>query len=176
MTTLSEQKGNQGEKEFMSWLNKQRINILIFLVVSITFFAIFVLIPVFTIAGNSLAFQLSLYKPFEFLLLAFLAILIGLIFSLQIYAIRAKKHCSVPKTVAQGATTGATGIFAGILGTAVCASCLISLFAAVGLGTGSLFFVLENQIYFLIGAVVIMLIFLYFALRQVIKIQKDLPY
>ena len=154
---------------------KHKIYTLILLAISLLFFSAFVLVPVFSIPGNNVVFQLSLYAPPELLLMSFFALLIGLTITLQVYAIREKKHCSVPKAHAQGATTGVTGIFAGVLGTAVCASCLIPLFAAIGLGTGSLFFVLENQIYFLIGAVVIMLVSLYFALKRVIKIQKNLP-
>lgn len=154
---------------------KQKINILILVVVSLIFFAAFVLIPVFSIPGNDIAFQLSLYAPLEFLTMAFLALLIGLILSLQVYALRKNKHCSTPKTLAKSTTTGVTGIFAGVLGTAACAACLIPLFTAIGLGTGSVFFVLENQIYFLAGTVAILLVSLYFALNQIIKIQKNLP-
>jgi len=59
------------------------------------------------------------------------------------------------------------GIFGTVVGAAACASCLASLFGLIGLGTGSVFFVLQNQIYFFLGAIIAMLISLYFAARKV---------
>lgn len=125
----------------------------------------------FTVVGNDLAFQLSLFSVQEFILMAFLALLIGLTFSLQIYTYK-KRHCSTIKSVSQGAATGVTGVFAGIVGTAFCVSCLLPLFAAIGIGSGAVFFILENNIYFVIGAIALMLVSLYFAIKKVKKINS----
>lgn len=150
---------------------KEKTYWLLFAGISIIFFGVFVLIPAYTIVGNDIAFQLSLYSAQEFILLAILAGLIGLTFSLQIFAYR-RRVCSTPKSLAQGTATGISGVFASIVGTAFCASCLLPLFAAIGLGSGGVFFVLENQIYFVIGAIGLMLISLYFAVKKVNKVQK----
>lgn len=144
---------------------------LLFVGISIIFFVIFVLVPVYSIAGNDIAFQLSLYSAQEFILLALLAGLIGLTFSLQIFTYR-RRVCSTPESLAQVTTTGISGVFASIVGTAFCASCLLPLFAAIGLGSGGVFFILENQIYFVIGAITLMLISLYFAVKKVNLIKK----
>lgn len=146
--------------------------LVLFVGISILFFGLFVLIPVYTIAGNDIAFQLSLYTAQEFTLLAVLAGLLGLTFSLQIFAYR-HRGCSTPKSLVQGATTGISGVFAAIVGTAFCASCLLPLFAAIGIGTGGVFFVLENQIYFVIGAILLMLISLYFAIKKINPDKKN---
>jgi hypothetical protein len=145
---------------------KQKKYRAIFVIVSILFFALFILIPTFSIEYNTLSFQLSTFSLSEYLLMVFLALLIGVTFTLQIYTFRNKTSCSTSASVARGTATGVSGVFAAILGTAFCASCLVPLFAAVGLGTGSLFFVLEHRTAFLAGAIVLMLVSLYFALKK----------
>ena len=81
-----------------------------------------------------------------------------------------KERRDISQSVVQGTVSGAMGIFGTVVGTAACASCLASLFGLIGLGTGSVFFVLQNQIYFLLGAIIAMLISLYFAARKVNKV------
>jgi len=145
---------------------KQKKYLAILFTVSLLFFALFILIPTFSVAYNTLGFQLSTFSLSEYLIMIFLAVLIGATFVLQIYTFKNIKSCSTTASVAQGATTGISGVFAAVLGTAFCASCLIPLFAAVGLGAGSLFFVLDHRTAFLIGAVVLMLVSFYFALQK----------
>jgi disulfide bond formation protein DsbB len=100
--------------------------------------------------------------------MAFLAILVGLNAVFQIYNFQQKrKQKNLAQSATAGATTGIMGVFAGVVGTAACASCLASLFGLVGLGTGSVLFVLQNQSYFLIGAIALMLVSLYFATRKI---------
>lgn len=62
------------------------------------------------------------------------------------------------------------GIFAAVVGTASCLSCLVALLGLVGLGVGSALFILKNQSYFLLGAIALMLISLYFAARKVDRV------
>ena len=152
---------------------KQKKYIVIFIIISITFFALFILIPTFSVAYNTLGFQLSTFSLNEYLIMIFLALLIGATFAVQIYTFKNKKSCSRTASVAQGTATGVSGVFAAVLGTAFCASCLIPLFAAVGLGAGSLFFVLDHRTAFLIGALVLMLVSFYFALQKATETYKE---
>jgi len=149
---------------------KKRNYLLLFIGISIAFYGLFILIPVIVIAGNDIAFQLSILSAQDIILMAFLAGMIGLTFSLQVYSYK-QRVCSTPKSVAQGAATGISGVFAAIVGTAFCASCLIPLFAAIGIGSGGVFFVLENNTYFVLGAIALMIISLYFAAKKVNKIK-----
>lgn len=140
-------------------------------VIAVSFFALFIAIPVFTIPGNSLAFQLSIFRTRDYMLMIFLAVLVGLNFAMQAYSWKElKKRESISQSAVQGTVSGVMGIFGAVVGTAACASCLASLFGLIGLGTGSVFFVLKNQSSFLLGAILLMLISLYFAAQKINRV------
>jgi len=146
---------------------RARISLLIFVVVAIVFFGLFVVIPVATIPGNTILFQLSIFRTQDYALMIFLAILTGLNFAMQVFSWRQGRARS--QAVTQGAASGLLGVFGAVVGTAACASCLASLFALIGLGTGSVFFVLKNQSLFLGGAILLMLIAIYLSAKKVSK-------
>lgn len=133
-------------------------------------FAFLVVLPVFTIPGNTLQFQLETFRVQDYVLMLLLSLLAGLNFSLYWFAAKQNKTDSTAQSIAGSMTSGAGGIFAAIVGTASCASCLAAAFALVGLGTGSVFFVLNNQSYFLLGSIALMLLSFYFAVRKVSRI------
>jgi len=144
---------------------------LLFAVTTVVFFCFFILIPLVTIPGNDLKFQLGIFRTRDYVLMAFLAVLVGLNLALQVYSFKQRGGTQkIPQSVMGGTVSGLSGIFGAVVGTAACASCLASLFGIIGLGTGSVFFVLKNQSYFLIGAIAVMLISLYFAARKINKI------
>ena len=69
------------------------------------------------------------------------------------------------------ATAGGLGaLFAGIVGTAFCASCLAPLFAIFGIGFGGVIFVLEYRFYFVAGITLLMLITIYLTARKINKV------
>lgn len=160
----------------------ERKYVFILLLFASFFFGLFVYIPVATTPGNSFAFQLSIFRAQDYFLMVFLAFLVGLNFSMNIYALRKQKVIgnSVASPVrnreglqraisngASGTVSGFGGAFAAIVGTATCASCLAFLFGIVGLGIGSVIFVLKYQTLFLLGAIALVVISLYFTARKV---------
>lgn len=151
----------------------ERKYIFIFLSFALFFFALFVFIPVATAPGNTLAFQLSalsFFRAQDYFLMIFFALLAGLNFSMNIYAWRKQKQtANIYKSVASGATVGFGGIFAAIVGTATCVSCLAYLFGIMGLGIGSVVFILKYRTFFLLGAIVLILFSLYLTARKVNK-------
>lgn len=148
----------------------QKIYFLIFIASAVVAWLFFVWIEVKTIPGNDFAFQLSLFRIRDHILLGVFAILIGLNLTFQIYSFRQKKTVrTITKTLAHSTSSGALGIFGAVAGTAVCASCLASLFGLLGLGMGSVIFVLQYQTYFLTGAIMLMLCSLYFTARRINK-------
>jgi len=150
---------------------KKRNYALLVFIVAVPFFGLFILIPVITIPGNSFQFQLSIFRTRDYVLMAFLAVLVGLNFALQIYSFaQRKKQQKFSQPAMGGIAAGVSGVFGAIVGTAVCASCLASLFGLIGLGTGSVFFVLQNQLYFLLGAIALMFVSLYFAAKKVNRV------
>lgn len=149
---------------------QERNYLVLFLLSLIGFFALFIVIPLITIPGNDLIFQLKIFRTRDYFLMTFLAVLVGLNLALQVYSFKQRRTQQATQSVAGGAVSGVAGMFAAIIGTAACASCLASLFALVGLGTGSVFFVLRNQSYFLGGAIIAMLALLYVAARSVNRV------
>ncbi|MBI2426470.1 MAG: hypothetical protein HYV34_01360 [Candidatus Kerfeldbacteria bacterium] len=148
---------------------KGRRNFLIFVITAVAFLVLFIIIPVTLIPGNTIFFQLSIFTAREYSLMVFLAILTGLHFAMQVFHWRQGRNART-QVVTQGAASGLFGVFGSVVGTAACASCLASLFAFIGLGTGSVFFVLKNQLFFLGGVILLMLIAIYFSAKKVNKL------
>lgn len=151
---------------------KDGVSLLICVLSAIISFAIFIALPVFTVPGNTLFYQLKIFRVQDYFLMISLAILIGLNFALQAYGMRQQRMSAnrATKSVAGGMMSGIIGMFGAMVGTATCASCLAFLFGLIGLGAGTVFFVLQNQVYFLSGSVLAMFVSLYFASRKVNKI------
>lgn len=147
--------------------------IVIFFTLAILFFWLFVLIPVITIPGNTLALQLPIFRPQDYLLIGLLAILVGLNFSMNIYSWQRKKSIgTVCSACCNSIGVGFSGAFAAIVGSASCVSCLSFLFATLGLGFGAVVFVLKYQIYFLLGVITLVAISLYFTARKIANLQE----
>jgi len=167
----------EGMKQiYMAVINvlKERNYFLTFALIAILFFGLFIYIPIVTIPGNDLGFQLSIYSQRDYTLMFLLASLVGLNSSFQIYSFKKQKvQHDLLKSTGQVAISGASGFFGAIVGTAACASCLAFFFGLIGLGTGSVFFVLNNQSYFLVGAIIILILSLYFTSRKVNGVCDD---
>jgi len=71
--------------------------------IAVAFFALFIAIPVFTIPGNDLAFQLSIFRTRDYALMIFLAVLVGLNFAMQAYIWKKQKERrDISQSVVQG--------------------------------------------------------------------------
>lgn len=149
----------------------ERKYVFILLSFALFFFALFVFIPVATTPGNTFAFQLSIFRMQDYFLMILLALLVGLNFSMNIYAWRKRGQlANVSGFAVGGATAGFGGAFAAIVGTATCASCLAFLFGIVGLGIGNVAFVLKYQTFFLLGAITLVVVSIYFSARKINKV------
>ena len=116
--------------------------LLLFLALAVLMMTIFVLMPVFLIAGNDILFQLSTFTFKDYLALFPLALLIGLMFSMQVYNYKRKKSI---KETGKGVVGGSSGIVAGIFGTASCPMCVAAIFGIFG--TGAVLFLVKYQWY-----------------------------
>ena len=147
---------------------KERYYFLTFILIAIAFYGLFILVPVATIPGNDVKFQLSIYSQKDYILMLLLSVLVGLSVSLQVYIFKKQKEeRDLVQSSGQVAVSGISGMFGAIVGTAACASCLAFFFGLIGLGAGSTLFVLNNQSYFLVGAIILLIISLYFASKKV---------
>ena len=137
---------------------------LLFVGISLFVFFLFVLIPTVSVPGNDFFYQLSLFSPLDFSVTVFLSILYALFVTMQIYVMRHKGKIRDIGTTVGG---GVGAIFAGVAGTAFCASCLAPLFALFGIGFGGVLFILEYRFYFVTAIITLMLIAIYLTARKI---------
>lgn len=142
-----------------------------FLVFIILALVLFVLVPVLSVPGNDVSFQLSLFTFGNWILFVVLAILIALLLTMQIFIFRRAKNNTVRARGLSNAAGGAAGAYAGILGgvfaTAACSWCVAAVFGF--LGTGTVLFIAQNQLWAVTVAIAIMLVSLYFTSRNVVR-------
>lgn len=139
----------------------------LFLVLFFVFFALFVLIPVWTVSGNTLATQLDIFTTRDYAVLVLLSFLSSLFITMQVYVMRSKRKVKGVSTATAG---GLGALFAGVAGTAFCASCLAPFFAFFGIGFGGVVFVLAYRWYFVIAITLFMLIAIYLTARKINKV------
>ena len=139
---------------------------LLFIALALAMFFLFILIPVLVVVGNSFGFQISLLTFQDFILLAFLSSLNSLFLTMQV------RLWKSPKATVQGIGKGIGGsfgaLFAGIAGSAFCASCLAPFFALFGIGFSGVIFTLQYRFYFVAIIVILMFIAIYLTSRKVI--------
>ncbi|MBI2010674.1 MAG: hypothetical protein HYS89_00310 [Candidatus Colwellbacteria bacterium] len=141
--------------------------ILLFFGLFLVMFILFVLIPVWAVPGNTLAIQLDIFTSRDYLVLILLSSLPSLFIVMQTYVMREIKRIGSASTAIGG---GLGALFAGIAGTAFCASCLAPLFAFFGIGFGGVVFVLSYRWYFIVIITLLMLIAIYLTARKINKI------
>ena len=139
---------------------------LLFISVSLMIFFLLVLIPTISIPGNTFLYQLSLFSSLDLVITIFLSILYAVFVTIQVFSMRLKKHVRNIGTTVGG---GVGALFAGVAGTAFCASCLAPLFALLGIGFGGVLFVLEYRFYFVAAIIILMLIAIYLTSVRISK-------
>ena len=139
-----------------------------FLLVAFAMFWLLLYIPIKTIPGNDLAFQISILTPKDWFLFIILPTLTALSVVMNIYILRNKKSIQDGASMAgQGSTGFLSGVIASVFGTATCASCVASIFGF--LGAGGVFFLLQYRTYVTLAAIILLLISLYFTSKRVLN-------
>lgn len=140
---------------------------ILFTVLVLAMLILFTLIPVWTVAGNTFATQLKIFTFRDYAVLVLLSGLSALFITMQVYVMSLRKKVEgVGRTVSGG--LGA--LFAGIAGTAFCASCLTPFFALFGIGFGGVVFVLNYRFYFVVGITLLMFTAIYLTARKINKV------
>ena len=146
---------------------KKKNYAILFTILILVMFALFTLIPVWTVAGNTLATQLKIFTTRDYGVLTLLSVLSALFITMQVYVMRLRKQV---EGVGRTLSGGLGALFAGIAGTAFCASCLAPLFAVFGIGFGGVVFVLNYRFYFVIAITLLMLTAIYLTARRINKV------
>lgn len=137
-----------------------------FLVLVPIMFLFFVYIPVKTIPGNNLNFQLSIFTTRDYILTTIFSLLFSLFLTMQIFVIRnAIDKKNILTSVGAGGIGGYVATVGAIFGTVACGSCL---FAIIGfLGASTVFTLLKYQWYVVSGAILVLLVSIYFLSKKV---------
>ena len=139
-------------------------------VVFVGFFGLFITLPILLEPGSvdDITYAVSWVIGFlnfqDYITITFLSLLYALFIPMQVYAIRQKREYKGVGTAVGG---GIGTLFAGIAGTAFCASCLAPIFALFGIGFGGVIFVLQYRFYFVIGIAILMLLAIYLTARKI---------
>lgn len=146
-----------------------------FLLFFVLALALFVAVPVWSVPGNDVSFQLSLFTFGNWILFAVLAFLVALLLVMQVFIFRRARSAAAKAKNLGNTVGGAIGAYAGILGgvfaTASCSWCVAAVFGF--LGTGAVLFIAQNQLWTVLAAIGIMLISLYFASLSVVRECRD---
>lgn len=152
----------QSSKEILS---KKSYFILFSSTVLIMFLA-YILIPVLSIPGNTILFQLSIWKLKDYAVIIPLSFLVSLMITMQVYSFKQKRENRLKET-GKSVVGGYSGIVAGVFGTASCSSCVAAIFGF--LGTGSVFFLIKYQWYVVTISIILVLLSLYLSSMNIQK-------
>lgn len=142
-----------------------------FLVLSAVIYWLLILIPVKSIPGNDLVFQLSLMTLKQHLLFIVLSILTSLSLTMNFYLWTHKKDAKLTLSIfGQGGVGLLSGAIASIFGAVTCAACVSFIFGL--LGVGAVFFLLNYRFHIMVGAIIILVISLYFTSQKVLGVCK----
>lgn len=143
---------------------RERVYAATTLISALAFFSLYLLTPTWLVPSTTLAFELSRLSLLNYTLLGTLALLTGILLSLELFSFRRTRSSRV-----RSATEGGVGLVAsltgGILAAASCGCGLGILLGAVGLSGGAVF-VAAHQTPIVIGMLVIVGAGLYFSARR----------
>lgn len=140
-----------------------------FISLAFLFFSLLVYIPIRSIPGNTLKFQLALMGVKDYALLVILSLLTSLSLVMSFYALRLKVTAREGASlVSRGGIGSFSGVVASIFGTATCASCVASIFGF--LGFGGVLFLLKYRNLVVVFAIVLLLVSLYFTAKRLLGV------
>lgn len=142
----------------------ERKYVMTLVVTTATLLFLFVLIPVLTIQGNDFSFQLTVFTLADYFTMVILAALSSLFIVLHAYGTKRR----TPKGYAKSGAGALGATFAAVVGTATCASCLVPLFGAFGVGLGGVVFFLQYKTYVVALTVSILLVSIHLTSKKIV--------
>ncbi len=138
---------------FFSWI-----------LISLIFFFIYLYIPVISVPGNDLFFQIAITPSYLLALMFFLSVLSGLLLVMQGFIFFRLKNPGINSTVS-GVPGIISGVIGGVFASASCAAC-INVFLSF-LGATTIGLLLEKRFELIALSIAIILIGLYFASKRI---------
>lgn len=138
-----------------------------FAVLTISLIALYISIPVATIPGDTLSFQMGLYTPTEFVLFALLSLTTSLLILFQVFIFsHLHEEKNKGQIFAQGGVGILSGLFAGVLTSITCVPCVIGFLGIFG-SIETILVISEYQTYFAVAALFIVLLGIYYTSLRV---------
>lgn len=143
---------------------RERIYVAISVASSLVFLSLYLLVPVWTVPGNTIAFELGLLTLVDYALLGALALMTGVLLSLEVSALRRSRSNGL-RSAGEGSIGLVASLTGGVLTAASCGCGLGILLGIVGLGGGAIF-VATHQTAIVVGMLSVVTIGLYFSARR----------
>lgn len=143
---------------------RERVYIGMTVVSSLALFGLYLLVPVWLVPGNTLAFEMTQLSLLNAGLLGALALATGVLLSFEVFAFR-RTRASGARAAGEGSVGLLASLAGGILASASCGCGIGILLGVVGLGGGTLF-VVAHQTLIVVVMLVVVVIGLYFSARK----------
>ena len=151
-------------------LSKWTYNIA-FVILIVLFVALYISIPVITIPGNTLIFQLSLYTFVDYSIFISISVLTSLLVLMQVFSfINSRKYNM--RSIGHGSVGVFSGILSGMFASITCVPCAIGFLGIFG-SAGSALIISKYQYYFIMIAIIFVLLGIYYASRRVMGYCKE---
>lgn len=149
---------------------KNKLYSIALLILSLLFFGVFVYIPVTTIPGNDLAFQLQIMTTGDYGLFTTLSILASLsvVYNVFIF-LKSWRITSNLNHVGNMTVSGFTSFGSSVMGSMTCLACGGSLFLGY-IGIGGAVFIFKYRLLLTVLSISLMIISLYFSSRKVLGV------
>lgn len=134
-------------------------------ILTLVLYLAYLLLPVWLTPGNDLAFQLTILRFSDHLLFLALSAVTAALIVMQAYLFIRTRGAERASAVGRGGVGTASALFAGLLASAACFSCIATLLGF--LGSGSALFIVEQRRYFVLGALALVLVALYLTARGI---------
>ena len=131
---------------------------------ALVLFILYVYVPVWVVPGTTLAFELSLISPANYVLLGALALMSGILFSFELYSFRRSRRQGL-RAFGAGSTGLLASIFGGVITAASCGCGVGILLGVIGIGGGTLF-IATHQMAIVTIMLGIVMVGLYFSARR----------
>ncbi len=135
------------------------------MVLFMLFIVLYISIPVMTIPGNTLTFQLSLYTFGDYALFISISTLTSLLVLMHFFSFH-HSHTYDKSAIRGSGVSIFSGILAGMFAGVTCVPCAIGFFGIFGTAE-SVFIISTYQYYFIAGTMLFVLLGIYYASRRV---------
>ncbi len=153
-------------KEAFKLVFKKKTYVLGTAITALMVFITVIFVPVFTVPGNDLSFQLSIMPLRDFLIIGLLGILTGISIMLNVFLFRREKKDQIEKTGVMTITSG-FGVISSFLGSVTCIACASTILGFLGLGTVT--FILAYRLPLVLLSSLFILLSIYFTSRKVLN-------